>query len=164
MFRKFLLTAATAAAVCSAGVANATVLVMTFTSGTTVLDTFKFDNATGVNNLVPGYLFFNIFDSANGYNAMYVGDASRSGDVGVGFQNGSLPNVNPTIFSAAFNPAFWSGTGFAVTFAPGQTYTASNGTVLSVSGIPEPASWALLLAGFGLTGAVMRRRVARVAA
>jgi hypothetical protein len=24
--------------------------------------------------------------------------------------------------------------------------------------IPEPASWALLIAGFGLTGAAMRRR------
>ncbi len=31
-----------------------------------------------------------------------------------------------------------------------------------VGGIPEPASWALLIAGFGLTGAAMRRR--RVAA
>ncbi len=28
-------------------------------------------------------------------------------------------------------------------------------------GVPEPASWALLIAGFGLTGAAMRRRAAR---
>lgn len=27
-----------------------------------------------------------------------------------------------------------------------------------VAGVPEPASWAMLIAGFGLTGAVMRRR------
>nr|WP_310522893.1 PEPxxWA-CTERM sorting domain-containing protein [Polymorphobacter sp.] len=28
----------------------------------------------------------------------------------------------------------------------------------SVGGVPEPASWAMLIAGFGLTGAAMRRR------
>lgn len=31
-------------------------------------------------------------------------------------------------------------------------------------GVPEPASWAMLIAGFGLTGAAMRRRRATVAA
>ncbi|OYU15115.1 MAG: hypothetical protein CFE37_07835 [Alphaproteobacteria bacterium PA4] len=31
------------------------------------------------------------------------------------------------------------------------------------NGVPEPASWALLIAGFGLTGAVMRRRRVAVA-
>jgi hypothetical protein len=29
---------------------------------------------------------------------------------------------------------------------------------LTISTVPEPASWAMLIAGFGLTGAVMRRR------
>ncbi len=33
-----------------------------------------------------------------------------------------------------------------------------------VVSIPEPASWALLIAGFGLTGAAMRRRKAALAA
>lgn len=28
----------------------------------------------------------------------------------------------------------------------------------SISGVPEPANWAMLIAGFGLTGAVLRRR------
>ena len=29
---------------------------------------------------------------------------------------------------------------------------------ITISNVPEPASWALLIAGFGLTGAAMRRR------
>jgi hypothetical protein len=34
---------------------------------------------------------------------------------------------------------------------------------VSVSAIPEPASWALMIAGFGMIGAAMRRRSALVA-
>ena len=33
----------------------------------------------------------------------------------------------------------------------------------SIGEVPEPASWAMLIAGFGLVGAVQRRRVARTA-
>ena len=35
---------------------------------------------------------------------------------------------------------------------------------ISLSVVPEPASWAVLIAGFGLTGAMMRRRGTAVAA
>jgi hypothetical protein len=38
------------------------------------------------------------------------------------------------------------------------------GGVTGPGGVPEPASWALLIAGFGLTGAAMRRRRQVVAA
>lgn len=34
----------------------------------------------------------------------------------------------------------------------------------NVDGVPEPESWALMIAGFGLVGAAMRRRTATVAA
>lgn len=33
----------------------------------------------------------------------------------------------------------------------------------TVAGVPEPASWSLMIAGFGLVGAAMRRRTARAA-
>ena len=44
--------------------------------------------------------------------------------------------------------------GVFLTDAFGNTFGAppSNG------GVPEPASWALMIAGFGLTGAMLRRR------
>jgi PEP-CTERM motif len=42
------------------------------------------------------------------------------------------------------------------------SFTSASGTFLSANvgpgGVPEPASWALMIAGFGLTGAAMRRR------
>ena len=41
--------------------------------------------------------------------------------------------------------------------APGLSFTSASGTFLS-GNVPEPASWAMLLAGFGLTGAALRGR------
>ena len=40
----------------------------------------------------------------------------------------------------------------------------SGGFLSTTGGVPEPASWAMLIAGFGLTGAAMRRRRALVSA
>jgi len=50
-----------------------------------------------------------------------------------------------------------------VEFCSGTRYnlydsTAFTATVESVAAVPEPASWAMLITGFGLTGAAMRRR------
>ena len=99
----------------------------------------------------------------------------------------SIQDINPSGIAAIFRlqsgaaPASFFG-GASLTM-PGQTYNyattgfLSAGDVLSVvilrdgsynndstgvnfavSQVPEPASWAMLIAGFGLTGAVMRRR------
>lgn len=40
----------------------------------------------------------------------------------------------------------------------------NSGYINSIAGIPEPASWAMLVAGFGLVGTVVRRRRTMVAA
>ena len=36
-------------------------------------------------------------------------------------------------------------------------FTVRNGTVV-VPSVPEPATWAMMITGFGLVGGVMRRR------
>ncbi len=47
---------------------------------------------------------------------------------------------------------------------PGGSYRTDNGTVFMTSfggpsqGIPEPAAWALMIGGFGMTGGLLRRR------
>ena len=42
----------------------------------------------------------------------------------------------------------------------GVTFISESGVFLTqtTASVPEPASWALLIVGFGLTGAVLRRR------
>lgn len=61
--------------------------------------------------------------------------------------------------ASAFNGAFETDDGGASFYAG---YRGFNGIAVSLSGgaVPEPASWALMIAGFGLVGAAMRRRVA----
>lgn len=53
---------------------------------------------------------------------------------------------------------------FAVGFGKDSNYYFDS-TLLSatVAGVPEPAAWSLLIAGFGLVGIAARRRVARTA-
>ena len=46
--------------------------------------------------------------------------------------------------------------------APGNTVLTSVGNA-SLGAVPEPASWAMMLAGFGLAGVAMRRRRTAVA-
>lgn len=80
----------------------------------------------------------------------------RFGGFGGGPFGGSLDFVSATgvlSFQPNFGPLYFVG-GFNL-----GTYEATT----AAAAVPEPASWALLVTGFGLTGAVMRRRV-RIAA
>lgn len=67
---------------------------------------------------------------------------------------GGLGYVN-LISSAPGEYQYQDGTG------NGSSFLAIGGT-LGAPGVPEPASWALMITGFGLVGSMMRRRVASV--
>jgi hypothetical protein len=56
----------------------------------------------------------------------------------------------------------WGGDGFTVTGTirmSGAGGGSGNGALFKTGNyVPEPATWAMLIAGFGMTGAAMRRR------
>ncbi len=55
---------------------------------------------------------------------------------------------------------------FGIVTDPGVTFTSDSGVFLGsglTAGVPEPANWALMIAGFGLTGSAMRRRTRQTA-
>lgn len=58
-----------------------------------------------------------------------------------------------SFFDVAGNPIAFG----TITGASGRLYDAS-GVHTAVGGVPEPASWALMVAGFGLVGVLRRRR------
>ena len=99
----------------------------------------------------PHILSTSFITSEWGAVSLYIGaQAWGAGDAGAVTSISSGSSVGPL---------------FSITLAPasagvlGLSYQLGGGPIVSLSsGTPEPATWALLLAGFGLVGAAVRRR------
>jgi hypothetical protein len=87
-----------------------------------------------------------------------------SGLDGTGTLLGVLALDNPPYSPFAFAPATvaFSGTAHSVFVFGGQAQFGWDDVTLNA--VPEPATWSLLVTGFGLVGAAVRRRQAAVAA
>lgn len=97
------------------------------------------------------------------------------GTATIGFGSGDIfAALNITGTSLGFTqfagPDIFTGTAAAPIFAPGTfalTSIVSGNSTLRVSqaaaAVPEPATWAMLIVGFGIVGYAMRRRSVRFA-
>lgn len=95
------------------------------------------------------YVYFAYDTSAN----TFITAADSCGFAGCGY----TPSLSAINSSGSF--------GFFFTGAPGSftEYSTAFGSpfdtlTLSTGAVPEPASWAMMIAGFGLVGAALRRR------
>jgi outer membrane protein assembly factor BamB len=103
----------------------------------------------------------------SGWDAVYAVDPFNGlSSLTVGDHDGPFCKVTGPSFCLQLNfdlartPSFSSMTQNVVDVPSSSSYFTLNGRVSmqQVAAVPEPESWALLIAGFGLCGAVMRRR------
>ena len=94
-----------------------------------------------------------------------------SGDSLFGTYSGSLSPLSPGVFSVTQTHIVTGGTGFfagaggsfdsagTLSFLTGRPFVSQTFSgVLNVGTVPEPATWAMMILGFGVLGGVIRRR------
>jgi hypothetical protein len=119
-----------------------------------------FSNGSAINDA-----FYNVASQSlnTGYYALGFGTAPLAGFTPSNNIQNFLVGAVPA-FAASNIYTFQINTGTAVPstlyfgVTDGQYSDNGGGFRVTISNVPEPASWALLIAGFGLTGAAMRRR------
>lgn len=84
-------------------------------------------------NYLGPTLIGNVSNNGNGYGDWYLGNIDLSG----------LPSTDGILFHAYWNNASDGGESFFL---------------VPTSAVPEPATWAMLIIGFGMVGFAMRRR------
>lgn len=123
--------------------------------GPTELSIFGFSTVT-LTDPSWVYTYSNEDQTAN-----YVGFAAQTGSEDGALLQLTLVEPRIDLITAQHGTAELVGSGLSVTHTTGgdfSVYFAHDGSFDTILAVPEPTSWALMLAGFGATGAAMRRR------
>ncbi|MEW5685111.1 MAG: PEPxxWA-CTERM sorting domain-containing protein [Pseudomonadota bacterium] len=177
MIRPILAAAVAATLAFAAGSAAAATRIVNFTLGPDIASgEFSYDNSlTGVidyDDLATFKLTF--VGTGNTYDLAFVRSGDMSAYRGFAFDTasrtfsptdvGGVPHIMSAIkngFGAGFfvraNDEVFAATDYAIDEE--MTFTSLEVTSRLVgAGVPEPTTWALMIAGFGLVGAGVRRR------
>lgn len=126
--------------------------------GTTI--SFAIDDRPGLKSVeVDGFVVGNVAVQVNGVSQVrdigFVRELSEGGFIILGT---SINLAGPQLFSGSFAaPTLLTGN-FALTGFTDRTLNYSLQVAPAVLAVPEPTTWLLLLAAFGLLGGAMRRR------
>ncbi|MBB4617464.1 hypothetical protein GGQ96_001592 [Sphingomonas abaci] len=165
---KTLLAGTAALTVLAAAPASAAILNFKITDNSGLVDSFDLDSDAGIQNSIANYVFFTISNSLNGNNAAYFGNADAgfgAYNFGVGLKRDGQDSVEPWFddqFTAA-QPLYTGGLKLNITDADlatpgGYVLPTVNGATVTISAVPEPATWALMLLGFGMVAGAARYR------
>lgn len=171
MFKMHATMGAVALSLASVSAAHATSLLFTFTGTFTASFTLPSDPARVRQGGFDAFYLNNIPVEYNGvtsvqpYVDFYFPAEDGGVTVGQGVDVGSpylFDLYNTVLYSGkATAPHFFTGTFPLSTIDGGPNNETLR--ITSPGAVPEPASWAMFIGGFGLLGAAMRRRPNRVA-
>jgi PEP-CTERM motif len=103
-------------------------------------------------SLIASVIEFSNFNSSSGWGVVIIFPGNL-------VFNGQISGVGIQLFTGPTSaPAFVTGTYVLTTLTPpgNAANTTLTITPLNSGGVPEPATWAMMLAGFGLVGGALR--------
>jgi hypothetical protein len=140
------------------GGAQASEVLITITSASGPTVAFELPRSPTPDDINTGYLFyfFDLHGTLNGAPA----DLGETAFYEEATQDGGLGDDYYTLSGAQYYSGTLENPTFILGNYPNQTIYRSNGSVadVDITSVPEPATWALMLVGFGGLGAAMRAR------